>query len=93
MTMNPGMYYNMGMNGHQIAMPAPLSDGVVAYGDQTPQTVKQYAHDVASFLQWAADPHMEERKRTGIKVLIFLFVLSGVMYYVKKRLWAKIKGH
>ena len=91
--MNPGMHYNKAFNGHQIAMPAPLSDGLVAYGDNSPQTVKQYAHDVATFLAWASDPHMEERKRTGIKVLLVLAVLSGVMYFVKKNLWKKVKGH
>lgn len=93
MQMGAGMHYNEGMSGHQIAMAAPLTDGIVAYSDGSPQTVSQYAHDVASFLTWAADPHMEERKRTGIKVLIFLFALAGVMYYVKKRLWAKVKSH
>ncbi len=91
--MNPGMHYNKAFNGHQIAMPAPLSDGVVAYGDNSPQTVKQYAHDVSTFLAWASDPHMEERKRNGVKVLIVLAALCGVMYFVKKQLWKKIKGH
>lgn len=90
--MNPGMHYNKGFNGHQIAMPAPLSDGMIAYGDNAPQTVEQYAHDVSAFLAWASDPHMEERKRTGIKVLIVLAALSGCMYFVKKRIWAKMKG-
>ncbi len=91
--MNPGMHYNEGFKGHQIAMPAPLTDGVVAYAGEAPQTVKQYSHDVSAFLQWAGDIHMEERKRTGVKVMIFLAVLAGIMYFVKKRLWSKIKAH
>lgn len=91
--LNPGMNYNIGFKGHQIAMPAPLSDGLVAYADNTPQTVAQYAHDVSSFLQWSGDMHMEERKRTGVKVVIFLSALAVMMYFVKKRLWSKVKGH
>lgn len=93
LVMNPGMHYNKAFTGHQIAMPAPLSDGVVAYSDNAPQTIKQYAHDVSAFLAWASDPHMEERKRDGVKVLIFLAVLTGIMYFVKKRLWASVKKH
>lgn len=93
MVMNPGMYYNKSYAGHQIAMPAPLSDGQIAYSDNAPQTVKQYARDVSAFLAWASDPHMEDRKRDGVKVLIFLAVLTIIMYFVKKRLWAAIKKH
>lgn len=86
----PGQNWNKAMPGHIIAMAAPLSDGQVAYEDETPQTVEQYAHDVAQFLTWAADPNMESRKRTGIKVLIFLAVFASVMYGVKRRIWAKL---
>ena len=89
--LTPGMHYNKAFAGHQIAMPAPLADGMVAYADNSPMTVKQYAHDVANFLTWASDPHMEDRKRTGIKVMIFLAFLTGVMYLVKKNLWASVK--
>lgn len=89
--LNPGMSYNTAFAGHQIAMPPPLSDGMVAYADSAPMTVKQYAHDVSAFLAWASDPHMEERKRTGVKVLIFLAVLTLIMFFVKKNLWASVK--
>jgi cytochrome c1 len=61
---------------------------VVAYNDpEVPQTVEQYATDVAYFLQWASDPHMEERKRMGIVVLAFLVVLAGLMYLAYKQVW------
>lgn len=90
-TLNPGMSYNKSFAGHQIAMPPPLADGMVAYADNAPMTVKQYAKDVSAFLAWASDPHMEERKRTGFKVLIFLAFLCGIMYFVKKNLWASVK--
>lgn len=87
-TLLPGQNWNKVMPGHIIAMPAPLSDGQVSYEDEMPQTVAQYSHDVVNFLTWASDPTMEERKRTGIKVLIFLFVFAGIVYAVKRKIWA-----
>ncbi len=82
------LYGNRYFPGGMLAMPPPLSDGVVAYADaNVPQTTEQYATDVASFLQWSADPHMEERKRTGIVVLAFLIVLAGLMYLAYKQVW------
>lgn len=89
-TLLEGQSWNKTMPGHIIAMAPPLSDGVVAYEDEAPQTVDQYARDVSEFLTWAADPYMQERKRMGIKVLIFLAVFAGVMYAVKRKVWAKI---
>ena len=85
-----GQHWNKYMPGHVIAMAAPLSDGIVAYEDGTPETVSQYSKDVTNFLVWAADPYLETRKRTGIAVLIFLIVFSGVMYGVKKKIWKDI---
>lgn len=85
-----GQYWNRQMAGHIIAMAPPLQDGQVAYEDGSPQTVDQYARDVVEFLTWAADPMMEERKRTGLKVLMFLAVFAIVMYNVKRKIWAKL---
>lgn len=85
-----GKYWNATMPGHVIAMAPPLQDGQVSYDDSAPQTVDQYAKDVATFLTWAAEPHMEERKRIGIKAFLFLLIFTGVMYNVKKKLWAKL---
>ena len=69
-------------------MPKPLSDGQVQYDDGSPETVAQYAHDVATFLMWAAEPHMEERKRIGIQVFVFLILFAGLMYFTKRKVWA-----
>ncbi len=85
-----GQHYNIYMPGHIIAMAQPLSDGQIAYEDGSPDTVEQYAGDVAEFLAWAADPYMEERKQTGIKVILFLLVFAGVMYAYKKKIWADV---
>ncbi|MCD8498272.1 MAG: cytochrome c1 [Alphaproteobacteria bacterium] len=84
----PGQNYNKYMPGHIIAMASPLMDDQIAYEDGSPQTVDQYAKDVAHFLTWAADPYMEDRKRTGIKVILFLLAFAAVMYAVKRKTWA-----
>jgi len=86
--MMPGLSYNKAFAGHQIAMPAPIaSDGQVTYADGTHASIDQMAQDVAQFLAWASDPHMEERKQLGVKVMIFLAVFAGILYAVKRRVW------
>lgn len=90
MKIAPGMHYNLAFPGHQIAMPQPLNDDSVQYSDGTKASLKQEAHDVVAFLSWAAEPTLEERKRTGFKVLIFLLVATGIFYSVKRRIWASI---
>lgn len=81
------LYENPYFPGHRIAMPPPLAEGAVPYSDGSPTTVEQYAEDVTHFLQWAADPHMEERKRLGIVVLGFLIILTGLLYLSYKQVW------
>ncbi|NWG23097.1 MAG: cytochrome c1 [Pseudorhodoplanes sp.] len=89
----PGSHYNKYFPGHAIGMPKPLSDGQVTYDDGAPQTVDQYAKDVTAFLMWAAEPHMEARKRIGFQVMIFLLVFAGLMYFTKKKVWADVHAH
>lgn len=91
--MGTGQHWNKYMAGHKIAMAAPLADDIVAYEDGSPMTMDQYAKDVSHFLMWAAEPHMEVRKRTGIKVVLFLLVFTGIMYAVKRKIWKDVKGH
>jgi ubiquinol-cytochrome c reductase cytochrome c1 subunit len=79
---------------HKIAMPKPLTDDLVDYADGSPKTVHQYAKDVAAFLMWAAEPKLEERKRLGFRVLIFLIVYAVLLLLVKKKVWSRVKaGH
>ena len=87
-TIPDGTYYNKYYPGHAIKMPKPLSDGQVTFDDGSPATVQQYAHDVATFLMWSAEPHMEERKRIGLQVFVFLILFAGLMYFTKKKVWA-----
>jgi len=83
-----GMFFNRYYPGHQIKMQPPLAEDRVSYTDGTKASVEQMSRDVTTFLAWAAEPRMEDRKRTGIRVLIFLIVLAGIMYVIKERVWA-----
>lgn len=90
-TVPEGAYYNPYFPGGIIKMPHPLSDDQVTYQDNTPATMDQEARDVVNFLQWAAEPEMEARKRMGIKVMMFLAVMTGFFYVVKKRIWSNLE--
>jgi cytochrome c1 len=83
----PGKQYNKYFPGHAISMPKPLSDGQVEYTDGTPATVDQYAKDISAFLMWAAEPKLDQRKRLGFQVFVFLIVLTGLLYFTKKKVW------
>lgn len=88
--MGENMQYNEYFPGHQIAMPPPLADGQMAYSDGTKATLDQEARDIVTFLAWASEPTMEERKRTGAKVILFLLVMTGVLYAAKRRIWTAV---
>ena len=83
-----GMSYNHYFPGNQIAMAMPVDDDSVEYADGTEATQDQIARDVVTFLAWAAEPELEERKRLGIKVMIFLIFLTGLLYALKRKVWA-----
>ena len=89
----PGTHYNKYYPGNFVAMPNMLQDGQVTYSDGSPQTVRQYSADVTAFLMWTAEPHLEQRKRIGFQVLVFLLVFAGLLYFTKKRVWSKVEGH
>ena len=89
--MNPNMYFNEYFAGHQIAMPPPLTQAdQVKYADGTQGSVPQMAHDVASFLSWAAEPNLDERHRMGFKVILFLLIATGVFYAAKRKIWSRV---
>ena len=88
--MQDGLYYNKYFPGHQIAMPQPLRDDQVTYADGTKATLAQEAHDVVTFLAYAANPDLEDRHRMGVKVVLFLAVLTGLTYAVKRKIWANV---
>ena len=83
-----GLYYNAFFPGHWIAMPPPLQEGLVAYADGTEATVPQMAADVTTFLTWAGEPTLEQRKQTGLKAMLFLIVFTGLCYATMRKVWA-----
>lgn len=61
-----------------------LYDGLVEYEDGTAATTSQMAKDVVEFLNWAAEPEMDERKRMGWKVMAIGSVLFAMSVWVKR---------
>jgi ubiquinol-cytochrome c reductase cytochrome b/c1 subunit len=88
-----GAHYNKYFPGHAIAMPQPITADQVTYDDGTPTTIDQYGKDVAAFMMWAAEPHMIARKRLGLQVMLFLLLLTGLLYFTKKKVWSSVEGH
>jgi cytochrome c1 len=93
-----GLYYDKAYPGHQLAMPQPLTDDAVDLGDAkkevgdgTKYPLDQEARDVISYLAWAAEPHMIERKKMGIWVLVYLAVLAALLFVSKKTLWRNVE--
>ena len=89
-TLDDGVYYNKYMAGNKIKMPNNLMDGLVEYADGTESTVDQMAKDVTTFLAWAAEPELEERHKTGVKVIIYLVLLTTLVYLSMKKIWSRV---
>jgi cytochrome c1 len=90
-TVPPGSHYNPWFPGGQIKMAPPLPEGRVTFADETAATTEQMAEDVVEFLTWAADPHMESRKRLGLVVIGYLSVLTLLLWLTYKRIWRNVK--
>lgn len=85
-----GTHYNPYFaNAAALAMAPPISDDQVTYDDGTPQTLDQYSKDVSAFLMWSAEPHLEDRKRTGFMVMVFLAIFTALIYLTKKSVYAR----
>ena len=79
------------MYGNKIKMPNQLSDGLVEYADGTKATVEQMSKDVTTFLMWSAEPHLESRHRMGFKAIIYLIILTTLVYFSMKKIWSGIE--
>ena len=75
---------------NKIKMASPLSEGIIEYSDGTEATMDQMAKDVTTFLAWAAEPELEERHRVGFKVIIYLLLLTILVYLSMKKIWSRI---
>ena len=85
-----GVYYNKYMSGQKIKMSNPLSEGIIEYTDGTEASESQMAKDVTTFLAWAAEPELEARHKTGVKVMLYLILLTVLVYLSMKRIWSRI---
>lgn len=90
--LDDGVYYNKYMDGNKIKMPAPLSDDLVEYSDGTNATSEQMATDVVNFLMWAAEPHLEKRHKTGFRVIMYLIILTVLVYFSMKKIWSRVES-
>ncbi len=89
--LDEGVHYNKYMYGNKIKMSAPLSDDIVEYGDGTKATVEQMSKDVTTFLMWAAEPHLETRHQMGFKSIVYLIILTILVYFSMKKIWSRIE--
>ncbi len=92
MTLDDGVYYNKYMYGNQIKMAAPLSEGLIKYGDGTEASIEQMSKDVTTFLMWAAEPHLEARHQMGFKAIVYLFILTVLVYFSMKKIWSRVES-
>jgi len=91
-TLDDGVYYNKYMYGNNIKMSQPLSDGLVEYSDGTVASEEQMAKDVTTFLMWAAEPHLEARHKMGFKAILYLIILTILVYFSMKKIWSRIES-
>jgi len=85
-------YENTAFPGGWIAMAPALYGEDVAFDDGQANTIERQSEDVAAFLMWAAEPKMMARQQAGLTGVIFLTVLTVLLYLTNKRIWAPIKG-
>ena len=90
-TLDDGVYYNKYMYGNKIRMANPLSDGLIEYADGTEASIEQMSKDVTTFLMWTAEPHLEARHQMGFKAIIYLIILTALVYFSMKRVWSRVE--
>ena len=90
--LDDGVYYNKYIPGNNIKMAKPLSAGAVEYADGTDASEEQMAKDVVAFLAWAAEPHLEARHKIGFRAIIYLFIITALVYFSMKKLWSRIES-
>ena len=89
--LDDGVYYNTYMSGNKIKMANPLSEGLVEYIDGSTATEEQMAKDVVTFLAWAAEPHLEARHKIGFRAILYLIIITILVYFSMKKIWSRIE--
>ena len=91
-TLDDGVYYNKYMYGNKIKMSQPLMDDAVEYSDGTIASKERMAKDVTTFLMWAAEPHLESRHKMGFKAILYLIILTILVYFSMKKIWSRVES-
>ncbi len=91
-TLDEGVYYNRFMYGNKIKMPKVLEDDLIEYSDGTSVTEEQMAKDVVTFLMWSAEPHLETRHKMGFRAIIYLIILTVLVYFSMKKIWSRVES-
>jgi len=89
-------YYSSpdGVTGNHIYPATKMPDILGISGVTEPaarEELQKKAHDIVSFLSWAADPHEQERHRLGYYVIGYLVLMTLLLYFVKNQVWLKLK--
>lgn len=86
------LYENTAFPGGWIAMAPPIYGEDVEFADGYDNDMQQLSEDVSAFLMWTAEPKMMARKQAGFVGVLFLTILSVLLYLTNKRLWAPVKA-
>jgi ubiquinol-cytochrome c reductase cytochrome c1 subunit len=90
-SLDEGVYYNKYMYGNKIRMASPLSEDIVEYADGTEASIEQMSKDITTFLMWTAEPHLESRHKMGFKAIVYLIILTILVYFSMKKIWSSIE--
>ena len=91
MELDDGVYYNKYMYGNKIKMPPQLYEDLITYSDGTTATPEQMAKDVVTFLSWSAEPKLEERHKLGFRAIVYLTILTILVYFSMKKIWSRVE--
>lgn len=62
----------------------------VTEGDMTADEYDQAVTDITNFMVYLSEPAQARRKSLGIKVMMFLFLFTGLAYLLKKEYWRDV---
>lgn len=85
-------YENTAYPTNWVQMAPVLYGDDVTFEDGAPTDAVSIAKDVSAFLMWSAEPKMMARKQAGFISVMFLTVLTVLLYLTNKQLWAGVKG-
>lgn len=61
-----------------------------AESDEERAEIEAQSSDVVAFLTWTSDPNAESRRTIGVYVIVYLIILTVLLYMLKRRIWSKV---